>query len=97
MQRGWELGSWDPHTKFPGDWDLLVRDIPAATLIQELSGCAWLYRRHMPPALEINLEDPIGSLKKYLLSIGYMAGNILGTEKIGKWSFRSHGAYIPIG
>ena len=38
----------------------------------------------MPPALEINLEDPIGSLKKYLLSIGYMAGNILGTEKIGK-------------
>ena len=38
----------------------------------------------MPPALGINLEELIGSLKKYLLCIGYMAGNILGTEKIGK-------------
>jgi len=38
----------------------------------------------MLPALEINLEDLIDSLKKYLLSIGYTAGNMLGTEKIGK-------------
>lgn len=38
----------------------------------------------MLPALEINLEDLIDSLKKYLLSIDYMAGNMLGTEKIGK-------------
>lgn len=37
----------------------------------------------MPPALEINLEDLIGSLQKKA-DTAVMAGNILGIEKIGK-------------